>query len=224
MRLWLKNDLSENRDLYIGGLIVESQLYRGCMRKVIVRHAPLIKCAVLGGIIIFIWGLLSWMVLPWHARSFNKFCNECKVAEVIRKNAPCSGMYILPNTYGYDCCTPPCDIEESRNLMDCGPVMFASIQLCGVNRCSVMPFLTSLFTYIIGAAIVAWMLLLSRLSYWNAVIFVTLFGVAAALLGVMPAWIWWGFSGCYTLTIFFDLIIGWFLAGLLIARISYRTR
>ena len=61
----------------------------------------LLKSAVIGGLIVFIWGLFSWMVFPWHQSCLNKFSNESEVADVLRDNAPKPGMYVLPNTFCY---------------------------------------------------------------------------------------------------------------------------
>lgn len=48
------------------------------------------------GIVMFVWGIASWMVLPWHENAANRFADESEVAEVIRKNAPEAGIYWLP--------------------------------------------------------------------------------------------------------------------------------
>ena len=42
-------------------------------------------------------------------------------------------------------------------------------------------------------------------------------GLVGALLGHVPNWIWWGFDTNYTIVMIADTLIGWFLAGLIIA-------
>ena len=32
-----------------------------------------IKAGILGGIIVFMWGMVSWMVLPWHTSTIVSF-------------------------------------------------------------------------------------------------------------------------------------------------------
>ncbi len=179
----------------------------------------LAKCAVLGGIVVFIWGIVSWMVLPWHASSFNKFTNEMAVAEAIQQNAPQSGLYLLPNLFSNSNASKD-QMQQGMNMMNNGPVVFASVQVNGVNQQSMLgPMVLALVMQIIGAGIVTWMLLQTKaLDFRKRVGFVTLFGFAIGWLGMLPEWNWWGFAGSYVVMGIIDLVIGWFLAGLVIAR------
>ncbi len=184
----------------------------------------ILKCAIVGGLVVFIWGLISWMVLPWHSNTFKQFQNENEVYEAIRDNASESGVYILPNMYVYKDGMSQSDVKrqmsDQHHMMSKGPVMFASISVEGMKGVSLKPFVTSLIIQIVGAGIITWMLLQSKFSaYRKQVIFVTIVGFLVGLLGLLPAWNWWGFSGAYTFTCFADLLIGWFLAGLAIGKV-----
>jgi hypothetical protein len=184
------------------------------------QKKKLVRGAFIGGVIVFLWCLLSWMLLPWHASAFHKFTDEDSVAQAIRNNAPASGIYLLPNTYAYDASTSPSEMEKGMSMMQNGPTMFASVQVEGMGEKTIQPFFVSLIIQILGAGIVTWMLLHNRgLNYAKRVWFVTLYGIAVGILGVFPAWNWWSLSGTYVLSLFFDLIVGWFLAGLAIAKI-----
>jgi|ERR1700722_16892441 len=180
----------------------------------------LFRGAIIGGVIVFLWCLISWMALPWHSMVFKKFDDESSVAHAIRNNAQESGVYILPNTFKYNPSTSNEEMEQGMMMMQRGPTMFASVQVNGMGHKSVRPFVISLILEIIGAGIVTWMLLQTKgLKYKHRVGFVTLYGLAIGVLGILPAWNWWCFSLSYTMVIFLDLIIGWFLAGLAIAKI-----
>jgi hypothetical protein len=179
-----------------------------------------LKCAVAGGLIVFIWGLFSWMVFPWHQTSLKKFTNESEVATVISENAPTAGMYVLPNTFAYNDKTSQEHMTQGMTMMEKGPFMFASIRPNGMGKMSLGPFILSLFIQIIGAFIVTWMLMKTKgLIFRKQVGFVTLFGLGVGILTQIPDWNWWGFSCVYVLTNLADLVIGWFLAGLAIAKI-----
>jgi hypothetical protein len=187
---------------------------------VFMARKKLIRGAVIGGVIVFLWCLVSWMVLPWHSAVFNSFTDEQSVANAISSNAPVSGVYILPNTFQYNDSTPAAEMQKGMQLMKNGPTMFASVQIQGMGQKTVRPFIVSLIIQIIGAGIVTWMVLQTRaLSYKNRVWLVTLYGIAIGLLGIFPAWNWWGLSFAYIFSIFFDLVVSWFLAGLAIAKI-----
>jgi hypothetical protein len=58
---------------------------------------------------------------------------------------------------------------------------------------------------------------LREFAYWRRVLMSTVVGLAIAIVGHLPAWNWWGFSLQYTLIEIADLVIGFTLAGVLIA-------
>ena len=179
-----------------------------------------LKCALIGGLIVFIWGLFSWMVFPWHQSCLNKFTNESEVANAITNNASVSGVYILPNTFAYSDGTSEQDMSQGMSMMENGPFVFASVCTDGMGKMSMGPFVIALIIQIIGAFIVTWMLMQTKnLPFKKQVGFVTLFGLAVGILGQLPDWNWWGFSFCYILTNIVDLIVGWFLAGFGIAKV-----
>jgi len=178
-----------------------------------------IRGAVIGGVIVFLWCLLSWMLFPWHTQMFKKFDDEERVADVIRSNTTQSGIYLLPNTMAYNDSTSDETVQAGLMMMHSGPTVFASVQVNGMSTKSGRPFVVALLLQVVGAAIVSWMVLQTKLRFKEKVIFVTLFGASVGILGVLPAWNWWGFSPCYTLYLCANLVIGWFLAGLAIAKI-----
>jgi hypothetical protein len=179
-----------------------------------------LKCAFIGGLIVFIWGLFSWMVFPWHQTCLNKFSNESEVANAISNNAPVSGVYVLPNTFSYHEGTSQSEMENGMKMMEKGPFMFASVSKGGIGKMTLAPFLISLIIQIIGAFIVTWMLMQTKtLPFKRQVGFVTVFGLGVAILAQLPDWNWWGFSACYALVNIVDLVVGWFLAGFGIAKV-----
>lgn len=179
-----------------------------------------LKCAVIGGLIVFIWGIFSWMVFPWHQSCFNKFTNESSVASAIRDNAPVNGVYVLPNTFGYNDQTSQSEMKRGMDMMENGPFMFAVVRPFGIGKMSIKPFIFQLIIQIIGAFILTWMLMQTKgLSFKKTVGFCTLFGLSVGILSQLPDWNWWGFSIGYIFANLIDFIIGWWLAGLAIAKV-----
>ena len=54
---------------------------------------------LLGGLTLFAWGAFSYMALPWHDMTLEKFADETALAQALVSNAGGSGMYLLPNPY-----------------------------------------------------------------------------------------------------------------------------
>ena len=76
-------------------------------------------------------------------------------------------------------------------------------------------------TEVLSAFLLTGLLLRLRLAgYWDRVKFVLLFALAAAVIAHLPNWNWWGFPLDYTLVGMADILIGYFLAGLVLAKIT----
>ena len=193
-------------------------------RHVNLMNKLLIRSAVLGGIIVFLWGLVSWMLLPWHQVTIKQFQNEERVAQVIRENAFERGIYLLPNLFTYDSKQESGiaqqRIEEGRERVARGPVMFAAINPLGVNPNMAGSFFIAVIINIVGAYFISWIVLLIKTDYWGRVKLITLMGFIIGFLGLLPAWNWWNFALGYVAVGIIDLIIAWFLAGLMIAKIQ----
>ncbi len=131
-------------------------------------------------------------------------------------------MYILPNAHTYE----PGMTEEQRKAAHeegmkrgvQGPFMLASISTHGWGSMGTA-MLVGLLTQIAGALLATWLLLkTSGLQYWGRVGFLVVFALTVAVLAHVPYWNWWHFSTSYTAVALADLLIGWFLAGLVIAK------
>ena len=168
-----------------------------------------VKGALAGGAVLFIWGIVYWMVLPFHPMVFGQFQDEDAVASVLAQNAPESGIYIYPG--GQD--------EEAMEKMARGPFAFVAFHPGGMAS-MVRPLVTQLGIQILGAFLISLLLARSRVaSYWERVGFVVVLLLAAGVLCHLPDWNWWHFSTGYILTVFFDLLAGGFLAALALARV-----
>lgn len=178
---------------------------------------------MLGGLALFVWGSISWMVLPWHMMTFEKFKDEATVAQALTANAGVSGVYLLPNVHKHD----PGMTEEQKKAEEAegmkrmvqGPSMFAAVNLVGVGNMG-HPLLITLLGNILSALLATWMLLKTHgLHYLGRVGFVMLIALTAAIVAYLPDWTWWRFSTSFTAVGVADLLIGWFLAGLVIAKV-----
>ena len=45
------------------------------------------KGALFGGLTLFVWGFVSWTVLPWHNMTFSTFTDEDEVAGSVSPTA-----------------------------------------------------------------------------------------------------------------------------------------
>lgn len=168
---------------------------------------------ILGGIILFIWSSISWMMLPWHAASLNKFNNENVVAQAITSNVAKSGIYIFPSM---------CKDKSANANMSKGPFVFAAVHVEDNPPMWTM-MIKYLIIQIIAAFFVTYLAAKAKgSSYLGRVWLVILFALAAGITCHLSYWNWFGFPTNYSLVSILDLLIGWFLAGLVIAGVTSR--
>lgn len=161
--------------------------------------------AVLGGLVLFLWGFVSWAVLPWHESVAHKFDDEVAVAQVLKANAPEQGVYYLPFA------------EEDHKQGETAAFVNVLPQGFDMNMGKLMGI--GLLTQIISVFLVFVLLRQTRsLRYLGKVMFIALAGLIIGFVSHAPYWNWFGFSTSYVVVIILDTVIGWTLAGLVIAR------
>lgn len=158
--------------------------------------------ALAGGLVLFAWGALAWMLLPLHASIRPLPDERAMVGSMQRANAP-RGVYFAGGP------------EKAP-----GPQMLV-VYTPFTGALTGGQFVRTLLFDIASALAVAW--LLSRAaatSFAARVAFVAVAGgVIVALVVDLPNWNWFAYPGNYTLLSALDRLIGWLLAGLALAAI-----
>lgn len=171
----------------------------------------LAKGAILGGLTVFIWSSLSWMALPWHNTTLKQFTDEAPVAVALRKYATAPGIYLLPGCTG--------NMQADMKKAEQGPFAFISVRPGAKPRNFMGQLGQQLLTQIVGAFLLTWLVLQAKgVSYKIRLRMVVASALLVGILGFLPDMIWWEFPLEYTLINCLDLVIGWILAGLVIAR------
>ena len=163
----------------------------------------LLSAALLGGIVSFAWGAISHMSMILPSLEPRTFADSNAVVETIKANAPVNGMYM-----------------EGRGV-------FAAVSFrpdMGQKFASLTgPLVWQFLIEVAVAFLLAWVLL--RLPAWPAMgtgsLFATV-GLAAGLEELLPQVNWYGFALPFQLAELADLVIGWFLLGLVIGWLRNR--
>jgi hypothetical protein len=176
----------------------------------------IIIAGFLGAVVLFIWGFISWEVLPWNAQTMHKLSNEDAVMAVIKAGNPESGTYSIPGM-------GDAKDEASKNAhmekMKTGPTAMIEYSTTGMDLPIYM--LRGFIIYLLSAMIAA--SLLGKLSWSLAskfsarVRFVMMIGIFLAIAGTFGDWAWYGTSMSFTLANALNTVIGWTLAGMVIA-------
>ena len=163
---------------------------------------------VLGALMLFIWSGISWMVLDWHNQTIHNFTNDQAVASAIQANAPQSGIYFMPN------------MMHPEATANTEPQVFAAVKLEGMSNSMVKPLVYEFVLQLVLVLLVSSLLMqTANLNYVRRYLFILTFAIATALWANVPYYSWFGFDSEYTLVMMADALIGWALAGLVIAGI-----
>jgi len=167
------------------------------------RLRYLVTAAVVGGIVSFGWGAVSHLALNLEGREFKAFADSNAVVQTVKANAPENGVYF-----------------DGRGL-------FAAVsfrQDLGQRYESLTgSFLRQLLVEMAVVLVLAWVLL--RLPPMTALQTGILFGIVALAAGMeqlVPMHIWFGFPHSIIAAEGIDLIVGWFVVGLVLGTLRIR--
>ena len=161
--------------------------------------------AVVAGVIVFAWGMTSWMVLPFHKASIEKLNAAPIAVEAIKKAAPESGMYAYPS------------MDASKEEMSKTPHILVATNY----KEKKMPICMGIGLLInfLGALVLMCLIKKSGVtSIGDRLKIVCKAVFFATIVGLLPNWLYWGFTPMYTLLAFVDLAISWGIAGFWISK------
>jgi hypothetical protein len=181
-------------------------------------HVPtLIKSAIVGGLILFVWQFISWSFIPWRSSLMHPFSDEGVVASTITSNAPAPGMYILPLARDMSGGSAQDKAAAEKRAAE-GPIVFAAVRL-GPVRPFAFGLTAQFLTQVVNALLLTLVLFKTNIpSYGGRILFIAMLALLAGVAGHVPNWNWFNFSAGYTALEMTDLLVGWTLAGLAIAK------
>ena len=151
--------------------------------------------------------------------------DEAAVAGQIRSTVKDPGFYIFP---GKDMSKDASESEQQAwaEKAKQGPVGVLIVQPQGREFAMGPLLVTEVATNIVSALLAA--LVLSQVragsGYWTRVALVTMLGVFALVTVVVPYWNWYSFPADFVASEAIEHVVGWFLAGLVIAAIVRTPR
>jgi hypothetical protein len=177
--------------------------------------------SLLGGIVLFVWSAIAWIVIPWPGEPLRAFTSEDAIIQAVKANAPRSGNYLLPiepkRTPGMTDEQYKAAGQAAMDRMTRGPMIFSVVRLEPMGS-TTRPLVIQFLTQLVLALMASFLLLQTgRLSYKGRVVFLTVLGVIIFVGGHVDEWNWWSFSNAYMLMQFGAIVIGWLLASFVIA-------
>lgn len=160
----------------------------------------------LAAVVLFMWGAITLLLVPGHADVVRKVADETAVLNVLKQHAPEGGVFSVPVAHAdYTATSPFAMVAYRPNGM-------------GMSQGTVM--LVSFGVSWLAAMLAGVLLPKHEPSYLKRVAFVGGLGVFATLVVHVSNWIWMGYSPGFTAMATFDLLVGWVLAGAVLARLA----
>lgn len=174
---------------------------------------------LLGGIAMFLWGVMSHVVLPLGEVGIGEMPNEAPVMAAMAENLPAPGLYLFPAEGAREM------TEEWQARYRKGPVGLLAYHPTGREPLSPAQLLTELLSNIASAMVGAVLLATAAgvlSSYALRVQFAALIGLVPGLDAHVSYWNWYGFPDNYTLAAMTEHLAGWLCAALVMAAIVKR--
>jgi hypothetical protein len=170
--------------------------------------------SLLAAIVAFVWGFLSWALLPWHRPM--KFKDSAAVAQAIKANAPDHGIYMIPD-WGDDMSD-----EAARKMeedLKNAPFVWAMVHPAPTDSGMVRPMIFGFLRAFVAAVILCILLSYSsRESFACRVRFCVLTYLLVSINGDGPFWIWFHGPLQNFLIMTADHLIEGLLVGLVLAK------
>ncbi len=184
----------------------------------------LLIAGIAGGVVLFVWGVVSWMLLPIYQSSLRTLPGEEGVVAALVATRAGAGLYVIPGLPRADAGSKEAAAaaehaweEKSRR----GPVALLVYDPEGraMNR-MFWPMARGLSLCLLAAFFSAWALSRARIAaHLGRILFVLGLGVFGWVLGPGMEWQVFGYPGDYTLATLVGSVAGWVIVGVVQAGI-----
>lgn len=187
----------------------------------------IILASILSGIILFVWGMLSWMVLPIHDGTLRPLPDSQAVIDVLKKQNLEDGYYLYP-AYPESPSGPGPEMDammqEFEKKHQAGPIFSVIYKAEGMPPMPPQMMIAGLLINMLSSFIAATLLSMAikngaRMTYFQRFRFVALIGVFAAIVSFLNLKNWMYYPTDFTRAMMLDLLLTWIIGGLVIAAL-----
>ncbi len=180
----------------------------------------MLLATLLGSLSMFMWGGLSHTVI-FVGTGFKPMPNEDKVVAVLNENINEQGLYFFPGK-DFKNSTKEQDIafENKYKTGAVGQLIYRPIggDIFSAGKL-IIQFASSLFSVFIIALIAS----LLTVGYWKRVFIISLLGLLSCLAVSTIYWNWYEYPTSFFLAQILDIVIGFFIAGMIVARFKLNS-
>src|SRR5262249_51808530 len=152
-----------------------------------------------------------------------RMSNEERIVSTLRTSLPGDGLYFFPSI---DLRGSPTREEKAdwEARFRAGPTGMIIYHATGAVPVSPKKVSVQFVSHVVAAGVLAYWLSLAVASYWKRIGLAALFGVFGLFAISSIYWNWYGFPDAFFLAQGVDMIVGWALAGAVIAKLIPTAR
>ena len=175
----------------------------------------MLMAGLVGGIILFLWGFLAWVILPIHKASLHDIPRQDSVITALKSSLSEKGVYPFPSML-------PGEQQQWEERYRKGPVGMIVYDPAGSSPTMPSQMAVGFLINIVSAFFVAWFLARStafNASYIKRVAYCGMYGIFLVAASTLVMWNWFNEPGDWVTGLIIDYVAGWPLAGIGIAAI-----
>jgi hypothetical protein len=181
-----------------------------------IQFKKIIAASLLGALTMFIWGAVSHMVI-FIGAGFKPLPGEEKVLSVLKSTINEKGLYFFPGKDFRNTTKEQDVLFESRFRN--GPVGLLIYRPHGGNLLDINKLITQFVCTLLSVLIAIFIVSASTTGYWKRVCMVTALGLIACTSVSSIYWNWYEFSASFFVAQILDMVIGFFITGMVICKI-----
>jgi hypothetical protein len=173
----------------------------------------LVLAAVLGGLLMFVWGAVAHMVLPFEREAMKPIPNEAAVLSTLGSNLSAPGMYYFPWTDMSGKATPEQQKAWQAQIAS-GPSGLLIYKPNSAEAMSPRQLLSEFLSNVLAAFFGALLLIQLPGGFGRRALSMAAIGIAAWLSISVSQWTWFNFPTSFLIGDLADQFGGWLLAGI----------
>jgi len=178
---------------------------------------------VLAGVVLFVWGGIAHMLLPVGKMGMQELPHATSVTYALDLALDDVGLYVFPWMDEEANMSKKALAEWEEAYRD-GPVGFILYHPHGDDPMNSRLFVIQFVTDLVAGLLVAVLLSFTTLAFTGRLLFVTAIGVFSWMTSSIPWWNWYGFPADFVMGAGIYMVVGWFLAGLVLAPLGGRPK
>ena len=184
----------------------------------------IVIAALFGAVILFIWGFVAHTFLPIGEMGVKAPVNEDVVLEAVTSGTPTAGIYVLPYVSSAQW-NDEMFMKSFAEKSKAQPFVYMVVSPPYGDPMQMTPQLVKQFgCNFLGSLIMAWLLAATSWGVAARVLGAAGMGVFVWTSSVVPMAVWYRFPTDFMIGGLIEHVVGWLLAGILIAWWLGRTK